>query len=461
EADVLKQKLLELILENVPAERASVIILDVQTRETVSVYARDRNQQPSDFALSNSILHMLFNDRSAILSSDIVQDATSPAVNSLIAVPFMTRERIFGVLYMDTLARDVRFDQSHLELASALGNIAAVSLDNIRYSESILQDQNQLLEALRTERTIIGESSALLSVLATMSKASRADSTILIFGESGTGKELAARAIHLSSARSHKPFTAINCANLSETLLESELFGHEKGAFTGAYEQKKGKLEIAEGGTVFLDEISELAPALQARILRVLQEREFERIGGNHTIKTDIRLIAATNKNLEEAIGAGKFRDDLFYRLNVIQIIMPPLRERREDIPLLASYFVSIHSKKCGRKIIGISPDARSCLQNYDWPGNVRQLENVIERAVVLGSENLIQLEDLPDEITDNTMSTVTKYQDLLRESKKKMILEALDHAKGNLVEAARILGIRPNNLRRTIAALKIKSVDH
>ena len=208
-----------------------------------------------------------------------------------------------------------------------------------------------------------------------------------------------------------------------------------KGAFTGAHEQKKGKLEKAEGGTVFLDEISELAPSLQARILRVLQEREFERVGGTRTIQADIRLVAATNKNLEEAIRSGTFRENLFYRLNVIPIVMPPLRERREDIPLLAAYFSSKHGKKCGRRMMGISPEARNCLENYDWPGNVRQLENVIERAVVLGEQNLIRAEDLPDEIVDSAASPVTKYQDLLRQTKKKMLQEALDNKQKGITQ--------------------------
>ena len=210
---------------------------------------------------------------------------------------------------------------------------------------------------------------------------------MLIRGESGTGKELVARAIHRNSPRAGKPFVAINCAAVTETLLESEFFGHEKGSFTGAVAIKKGKLEAADGGTVFLDEIGELAPGLQAKLLRVLQEHEFERVGGTKTIKVDIRVIAATNRDLEAAISAGAFRQDLYYRLNVLTLETPSLRDRREDIPPLAAWFAQRFAKLTGRRIRGLSERTRACLLAYDWPGNVRELENAIERAVVLGSD--------------------------------------------------------------------------
>jgi transcriptional regulator with GAF, ATPase, and Fis domain len=233
---------------------------------------------------------------------------------------------------------------------------------------------------------MIGESAAMQRVYQFISKIAPTDATVLIGGESGTGKELAARAIHRNGKRAQKPFMAVNCAALTDSLLESELFGHERGAFTGAIAQKKGRLEIADGGTVFLDEIGELTPALQVKFLRVLQEREFERVGGTLTIKVDVRVIAATNKNLEEAMARGEFRHDLYYRLNVVSLEMPPLRDRREDIMLLASYFAEKYRAMCNRKLIGISPEARECLLAHDWPGNVRELENTIERAVVLGT---------------------------------------------------------------------------
>jgi len=292
-----------------------------------------------------------------------------------------------------------------------------------------------------------------------VAKVAPSDSTVLIRGESGTGKELVARALHLNGPRAAKPFVAINCATLTE-LLESELFGHEKGAFTGAIAQKKGKLEVADTGTVFLDEISELSPSLQAKLLRVLQLREFERVGGTRSIKVDIRLLAASNKALEEAIREGTFREDLYYRLNVISLTLPPLRERREDISLLASYFAAKYSRKCKRHVMGISPEARACLTRYDWPGNVRELENAIERAVVLGSGELILPEDLPEAILEaepGPEAHLTQYHEAVKETKKKLIFEAVEQANGNYTAAAKLLGLHPNYLHRLIRNLKLK----
>jgi Nif-specific regulatory protein len=308
---------------------------------------------------------------------------------------------------------------------------------------------------------MIGESVAMRSVYQFIGKVAPTDSTVLIRGESGTGKELAARAIHINSARSAKAFVAINAATLSETLLESELFGHEKGAFTGAIAQKRGKLEIVDGGTLFLDEVGELTPTIQAKLLRVLQEREFERVGGSRPIKVDVRFIAATNKNLEEAVSAGTFRQDLYYRLNVLSLTMPPLRQRSEDIQLLATHFAKVYSTKCKRRIEGISPEARSLLRSYNWPGNVRELENAIERAVVLGGVEMIVPEDLPESLFETRESagalTVT-YQEALKHAKSEIVVNAIKETNGNYIEAARKLGLHPNNLHRLIRNLNLKS---
>lgn len=462
DVEALHIKLLESVFEMIPAGRGSIILLEDNSTEILSVYSYDRNLKKLEAPVSRTVVALVARERSALLSNDIIEESTLQAtesiVKSLIAIPLAWMDHVLGVLYIDTLDANNRFDEDHLQLASAFAAYAAVAMGNLRYVETLLQDQQRLVEDLRIEHNMIGESSSLKEVVGVIAKVARTDATVLIYGESGTGKELAARALHLNSPRSSKPFITINCANLSEALLESELFGHEKGAFTGAHQQKKGKLEMADGGTVFLDEIAELAPALQSRILHVLQEREFERVGGTRSIKVDIRLIAATNKNLEEAIRAGRFRQDLYYRLNVIQIDMPPLRERREDIPLLVSYFAFKYGKKCAQRIIGISPEARRCLTNYDWPGNVRQLQNVIERAVVLGTEDVIRIEDLPEEVVESSSAPVTKYQDLLRQSKRKLILEALDKAKGDHAEAAQMLGIHSSNLHRMVRTLNLKS---
>jgi len=284
--------------------------------------------------------------------------------------------------------------------------------------------------------------------------------TVLIRGESGTGKELVAHAIHRNSPRAEKRFVAINCAAIAENLLESELFGHERGAFTGAITLKKGKLEEANGGTIFLDEIGELAPELQAKLLRVLQEREFERVGGNRPIKTDIRVIAATNRDLPEAVKQGAFRQDLYYRLNVVSITLPTLRDRREDIPMLAQHFAVKHCKMSNRPAMQVSAGVRAALLAYSWPGNVRELENAIERAVVLGSTDYILPEDLPDEVVDAgspAVSSITRYHEAMREAKKQLIVKTLDQVAGNYQEAARLLGLHPNNLHRLIRNLGLK----
>ncbi|MGB6942263.1 MAG: sigma-54 dependent transcriptional regulator, partial [Bryobacteraceae bacterium] len=340
--------------------------------------------------------------------------------------------------------------------------IAAAALDNARRMEALEQENRRLQDEISLEHNMVGDSPRMRDVYQFIARVAPRDITVLIFGESGTGKELVARAIHRTSSRANKPCVAINCAALAENLLESELFGHEKGAFTGAIAQKKGKLEIAEGGTVFLDEIGELAPLLQAKLLRVLQEREFERVGGTRTIKLDVRLITATNRDLEDEVKKGRFREDLFYRLNVVSLRMPALRERREDIPLLASYFAAKFSQRANRPVLGVSPHARTCLTNYDWPGNVRELENAIERAVVLGSSELILPEDLPEAVLEKAESaeaSMTAFHDSLREAKKQLILNAFEQAQGSYTEAARLLGLHPNYLHRLIRNLNMKQV--
>jgi Nif-specific regulatory protein len=275
---------------------------------------------------------------------------------------------------------------------------------------------------------------------------------------------LVARALHVNSARGRKILVKIDCATLTENLLESELFGHERGAFTGAISQKKGKLEIANGGTVFLDEIGELPTSLQAKLLRVLQDREFDRVGGTRPIPVDIRVIAATNRDLAEEIKKGTFREDLYHRLNVVALTLPPLRDRREDIALLASYFVTKYSEQVKRRVVGLSPEAVKLLESYDWPGNVRELENTIERAVVLGSTDLILPEDLPETLTEagtpsgSPLTDLTSYHHAIRETKKTLILEAVKKSKGSYTEAAKSLGLHPNYLHRLIRNLNLKA---
>lgn len=268
----------------------------------------------------------------------------------------------------------------------------------------------------------------------------KSNATVLITGESGTGKELVARAIQSQSSRHNKPFITISCAALPESLLESELFGHEKGSFTGAYTQKKGKFEFANGGTIFLDEIGEMSANIQVHLLRVLEEKEFTRVGGNEPIRVDVRVISATNKDLRKAIEKQEFREDLYYRLNVVNIELPPLRERKEDVPLLAEHFLNKFAADNRKEVTGFSPDAMEFLLDYDWPGNVRELENAIERAVILAKDSIITVADLPQE--NLSLVRLASTGKNLKEVEKNHVLNVLRKAGGNYSEAARILGI-------------------
>jgi len=324
-----------------------------------------------------------------------------------------------------------------------------------------LEQENIYLKERLNDRfdfsNIIGRSRSMTLLFETVALVAPSDATVLIVGESGTGKELIANAIHQNSPRKDQPFIKVNCAALPETLLESELFGHEKGAFTGAMARKQGRFQLAHNSSIFLDEVAEMAPATQAKILRVLQEREFEPVGSTQTIKVDTRVIVATNKNLEKEIQEGRFRDDLYYRLNVVTVDVPPLRQRREDIPLLADFFLKQYAEKNRRPIEGFTPRATDLLMRYDWPGNVRELENIIERAVIMARGEMItplefpvDLQNLDEDLKESRIDLTPGRS--LKEVEKVMILRTLEEVEGNRTHAARILGIS----RRTLQ-LKLK----
>jgi Nif-specific regulatory protein len=465
----LQERVLEAILAIAPADQAAILLTEDGTTGFSSVQGKDRRlgeNQP--IHASQTILNRVLEERLAVLTSDVQSDETyrdadsllQRRVHSVLAVPLEGQDKVLGVLYLEASSAGARFDSDLLQLVTTLGNITALAIENARHLERLGGENRRLHEELNIHHSMIGESKAMHEVYGFVSRVAGRDSTVLISGESGTGKELVARAVHMNSGRSDKPFVAINCAAITETLLESELFGHERGAFTGAVSQKKGKLEVAEGGTVFLDEIGELAVPMQAKLLRVLQEREFERVGGTRPIKLDVRLIAATNRDLKEASRNGAFRPDLYYRLNVVSLHMPALRERREDIPMLAAYFAAQYAEKVKRRVAGISPEARTCLMRYEWPGNVRELENAIERAVVLGSTELILPDDLPESILEETAASgepVSALHDGIREAKKVLIERAIEQANGNYTEAAKILGVHANHLFRLIRTLNLK----
>ncbi len=306
---------------------------------------------------------------------------------------------------------------------------------------------------------VAGNSIAMAAALADAKKAARSTTTVLLLGESGTGKEIFARSIHEWSDRAARPFVAINCAGLSKELLESELFGHERGAFTGAHQAKKGKMETADGGTVFLDEVGDIAPELQTKLLRFLQEREFERVGGIQPIRVDIKIIAATNKNLEETVQRGSFREDLYHRLNVIAIALPPLRDRKDDIPALADYFLRRFASETKKPFTGLSEDALARLCAYAWPGNVRELANVIERGVVLGDGPRFAADHLPARMIGTAAASppeARQFHDAVNSHRRALIVDALARAQGNRAAAAKTLGLHRTHLLKLMKALGI-----
>ncbi len=471
ELSALEHELLETILDTIPAERAAILLVRENSEALVASYGRDKKSQTEQpIRISRSVAEKVLREGAGILCLDTQDESLRQAesllaarVCSLLCVPLVIRERVVGLIYLDTSNPAIVFDEGHLQLLTAVGGIAAVAIENVQQLEWLHIENERLHQEINLEHNMIGESPRMREIYRFIEKIAPADATVLIRGESGTGKELVAHAIHDNSERSTKPFAAINCAVLSEALLESELFGYERGAFTGAVAQKRGRLEVADGGTLFLDEVGELTPATQSKLLRVLQERQFERLGGTRTIDVDVRVIAATNRNLEEAIKDGTFRSDLYYRLNVISLMLPPLRERREDIPLLASHFAAKYGKKCKRPVNGISPEARACLVAYDWPGNVRELGNAIERAVVLGNTDVILPDDLPENLlaTTPTPPNLSNYHEAVLDMKKQYILRALEQTNGNYTEAAKHLGIHPTNLHRLIRTLGLKKSDN
>jgi transcriptional regulator with GAF, ATPase, and Fis domain/pSer/pThr/pTyr-binding forkhead associated (FHA) protein len=456
DVDTLQRELLALIFEVVPAQQGAILLQSNASEESPPCTWSRHGEVKPQMVIREEFAQRAMWERSAIFAT--VPSASAPEEHVL-CLPLLGVENILGVIYLTSPAISPPFGEDQLSFLSSVSRIAAVSLENLLKLDS-LQAENQRLRADMEADTMLGDSPAMSRVTEFIRRVAQGDSTVLLRGESGTGKELAARAIHANSSRSSKPFVAINCAAIPETLLESELFGHEKGAFTGAAAAKKGKFETAEDGTLLLDEIGEMAPLLQAKLLRVLQQREFERLGGTRLLPFNARVLAATNKNLEQAIKAGEFRQDLYYRLNVVSVTVPPLRERCEDIPVLALHFANRLAAKSKRGFKGISAEARSLLMGYSWPGNIRELENAIEHAIVLGLTDEILPEDLPEALLQEQSSGMTAalYHNTLNQTKKQLVITAMDDAKGNHVEAARLLGIHPKYLHRLIKNLNLKS---
>lgn len=468
----LTRGLLEEVLAAVPGDRAALLLADRGAAEIATAFALDRQGSSDPFPVSRTVVQGVLREGATLRAEDVLleeklagaESLRADRIRSLLAAPLVHLGRTLGLLYVDVREpREPReparpLEEGHLQVLTALGGLAAGVLAAIRQREWLEEENRRLTESLTSD--LVGESPRMREVYRLLARAAASDATVLLRGESGTGKEVAARSLHHGSPRADQPFVAVNCATLSETLLESELFGHEKGAFTGAVARKIGKAEAADGGTLFLDEVGEIPLPLQARLLRFLQERELERVGGTRPIRVDVRVVAATNRDLEKAIRAGTFREDLYYRLNVVTLHLPPLRERREDIPLLASHFAARTSQRLGRSVAGFTPEARACLLRYDWPGNVRELANAVERALVLGEGDLIRPEDLPEAMLETAaLSEVSlgTYHETLQETKKRLIRRAVAEADGNITRAAARLGLQPTYLHRLIRNLGLR----
>jgi len=402
-----------------------------------------------------------FRNRSSVLELGL---------KSAICVPLVLKseaeDKIIGVLYVDSRSVTEPLSETDLNLLLTLGGQAAISIENARLVEEVkrleeekrrrLEEENVELKRMLEDKKemLIGECEAMKGVLSAVRRVAPTDVPVLICGETGTGKEIIARALYGFSSRKEKPFVVVNCGAIPENLLESELFGHERGAFTGAYTLQKGKFELAEGGTLFLDEVGDLPFPLQVKLLRSLEEGEIERIGGRKPIRTDVRVVAATSKNLEEEVTKGQFRQDLLYRLNVVSLNLPPLRERGADIALLADFFLHTFNKKYRKRMKGLNLEARRAIQHHDWPGNVRELEHRIERAVIMAEEGLISAQDL-------NLSREAERGASLRELKESVELhtvkEALSRNKGNVTRSARELGVTRKTLQNLMKRYRLK----
>lgn len=388
---------------------------------------------------------------------------------SFICVPIKIGNEVIGALSVDRLFSDEVFLKEDVRLLSIIASMIAQAV-RLRQSaqeekQRLINENKRLKEELRERfkpSNIIGESKAMHEVYDIIGRVADADTTVLLRGESGVGKELVAHAIHYNSQRSANPFIRINCAALPENLIESELFGHEKGAFTGAITTRRGRFELADKGTIFLDEIGDLPIQTQVKLLRVLQEREFERLGSEKNIKVNVRIIAATSRNLEELVNLGRFREDLYYRLNVVPIFIPPLRERREDIPLLIEHFLNKFNKKHRKKVL-LPKNVIKTLINYDWPGNVRELENTMERLVVMSVDGNITALDLPINIKEQSIKTrhtfrvKTALPSTIEEIEKAKIIDAMQKTGWVQVKAARLLGITPRQIGYKIRKYNIQ----
>jgi len=490
----------EAIRHVVPFDRAAFLLYQPETK-TLKLLSMDSDTESEFFRLGKDydlqetrISAWVLEHQQAVMRGDLEKEQQSPGDRRLIAegiqsycvVPLVARGNSIGTFTVWSTAKH-RYSEADAELLQEVANQVALAIANMKSYEEIaalkarLEKENVYLqEEIRTEHNfeeIVGNSPALLELLRQVDQVAPTDSSVLIYGETGTGKELIARAIHDRSTRKNRPLVKVNCSAISAGLVESELFGHVKGAFTGAFERRIGRFELADRGTLFLDEVGELPLETQVKLLRVLQEREFEPVGSNRSVHVDVRIIAATNRNLQESINSGSFRSDLYYRLNVVPLVVPPLRERQSDIPQLAMFFLSRYSRSLGKRMQGISAGTTERLRRYSWPGNIRELQNVIERALILSHGPILELEtDLINvsgsealrdtrEVAEVAQPTaLTSELKTLEEVERAHISAVLQQTRG-VIEgangAAKTLGMHPNTLRHRMEKLGIKRSAH
>ncbi len=466
----LAELVVDAILVSTPAAVVAVLALkEGKELEPVVYRTRSAGASPTYHKVSQFVSREVLSTKQAVLAEDVDVDRhlknreslADMHVASLICAPVIHEGQVLGLLHLYCTVTNVRLNQDDLEFAMAAAHQLAHVWQGLRRQQGLSVENAALRDQLRVETELVGGSPALRHIEEQIGRVAATKATVLIRGESGVGKELVARGIHYSSPRKEAPFVCLNCAALTETLLESELFGHEKGSFTGATERMIGKFEASDTGTIFLDEIGEMAANTQAKLLRVLEGQPFERVGGNTPIKVDVRVVAATNRPLEEGVRNGTFRKDLYFRLQVVQIDVPSLRERVDDVPLIAEHFLKRFVRETGRKIKGFSTAAVKKMQGYHWPGNVRELRNVVERAVALGSGPFIEEGDIwlsPLESGPASDVVTDAYRPLsLEEIEREHITRTLEHTDWNKSQAAGILGIERSTLDRKIKAYDLK----
>ena len=502
DARTLLERILDQVVELTGARRGFVLLCTEQDAPVgegpihveVARNLDNRDLEDRDFSFSSSVVRETLVTRQAVVVTNAPEDPRFLKSDSVVAfnllsilcVPMQFGDRLIGLIYLDNPLVAHQFTEADLSLLEVFASQAAVAIRNAQAFRRIesLNEQLELkiaeVESLKErlsrdnvtlkdeiERSqnfseVVGSSQAIREVLRFVERVAPTDSTTLLLGETGTGKELIARAIHRSSRRTTRPLVTVNCAALPVGLLESELFGHEKGSFTGAYARKLGRFELADGGTIFLDEIGDIGEALQAKLLRVLQEGEFERVGGVKTLKVNVRVIAATNRDLHKAVQESRFREDLYYRLNVLPIQIPPLRQRREDILALVRHFVHVLNGKLGKSIDTIPRAVADQLVSYNWPGNVRELMNVVERSMILSEGNVLDLGSALGPRTEPVCGAggvvVRPYETAVKDFKRELLVESIRQCDGNKAAAARLLHIQPTYLSRLIRQFELKA---